>query len=101
VPSLQALAAAGADAVGMNCSVTSPVMLEMVRQAAPVVGASLIAQPNAGHPRPTTSGVVYDADPAPFAADVIAMLQAGARMVGGCCGTDDAFIAAVRTALAG
>lgn len=101
VPSLQALAAAGADAVGMNCSVTSPVMVEMVREAAPAIGVPLVAQPNAGQPLATPSGVVYDADPAAFASDIAAMLQAGARLVGGCCGTDDAFIAAVRSAMAG
>lgn len=100
VASLQALAEGGADAVGMNCSVTSQVMLEMVRRAAPAAGAPLIAQPNAGQPRATPEGVVYDADPAAFASDLAAMVQAGARLVGGCCGTDAAFIAAARAALA-
>lgn len=100
VPSLQALAAGGADAVGMNCSVTAPVMLEMVREAVPAVAVPLVAQPNAGQPVVTPSGVVYDADPHAFASDLAAMVQAGARLVGGCCGTDDAFIAAARAALA-
>ena len=75
-------------------------MLEMVREAAPAAGAPLIAQPNAGQPRATPEGVVYDADPAALAADLAAMVQAGARLVGGCCGTDDTFIAVVRAALA-
>ncbi|HNX51019.1 MAG TPA: homocysteine S-methyltransferase family protein [Thermoanaerobaculaceae bacterium] len=99
VASLQALAEAGAVAVGMNCSVTSPVMMEMVRQAVAAVSTPLVAQPNAGQPRPTPAGVVYDADPAAFATDLAAMVQAGARLVGGCCGTDDTFIAAARRAV--
>lgn len=99
VASLQALAEAGAVAVGMNCSVTSPVMLEMVRQAVVAVSAPLVAQPNAGQPRPTLAGVVYDTDSLAFASDVAGMVQAGARLLGGCCGTDDTFIAAARRAV--
>lgn len=99
VPSLQELAAAGADAVGFNCSVTSEVMVAMVVAAAPQVGVPLIAQPNAGQPRATPAGVVYDADPAAFARDLAAMADAGARLLGGCCGTTPAFIAAARRAL--
>lgn len=99
VPSLQELAAAGADAVGFNCSVTSDVMVAMAAAAAPQLGVPLIAQPNAGQPRATPAGVVYDADPAAFARDLAAMADAGARLLGGCCGTTPAFIAAARRAL--
>jgi 5-methyltetrahydrofolate--homocysteine methyltransferase len=99
IPSLQALAEAGAAAVGFNCTVTSEVMLDMVRQAAGAIEVPLLAQPNAGQPRPTPEGVVYDADPDRFAADLAAMVEAGARIVGGCCGTTPEFIARVRAAL--
>ncbi len=97
--SLAELAAAGATAVGMNCSVTSDVMVAMVREAAAATHVPLAAQPNAGQPRATPEGVVYDADPDAFARDMVAMVGAGARLVGGCCGTDPEFIRRTRLVL--
>jgi 5-methyltetrahydrofolate--homocysteine methyltransferase len=96
---LGALREAGARAVGFNCSVESGPMVEMVREAVAEVEAPIIAQPNAGQPRATADGVVYDADPEQFVADLMVMVEAGARAVGGCCGTDPTFIAAARAAL--
>jgi 5-methyltetrahydrofolate--homocysteine methyltransferase len=100
-PSLAALRAAGAHAVGMNCSVTSGPMLAMVAEARAALGpaAAIVAQPNAGQPRPTPEGIVYDADPEAFAADLRAMAEAGAGLLGGCCGTDERFLSAARAAL--
>jgi len=99
VPSLAALADAGAAAVGCNCSVASPVMRAMVEEACASVRAPVVAQPNAGQPRVTAQGVVYDASVEEFARDAAAMVAAGARLVGGCCGTDPSFIRAARAAL--
>ena len=99
VPSLRALAEAGAAAVGCNCSVTSAVMAAMVAQAAPVVPVPLSAQPNAGAPTVTTDGVTYEADPDAFARDLRAMVDDGAALVGGCCGTTPEFIRRARVAL--
>ncbi len=97
--SLGALTDAGAAAVGMNCSVLSGEMLAMVREAA-TLGVPIIAQPNAGKPRVTDRGVVYDeASPETFCRDLMAMVDAGARIVGGCCGTDPNFIRRARRAL--
>lgn len=97
--SLGALADAGATVVGMNCSVVSGDMLAMVREAA-ALGVPLVAQPNAGKPRVTADGVVYDdASPETFSRDLVAMVDAGARVVGGCCGTDPGFIRRARQAL--
>ena len=107
--SLGALAAAGAAVVGMNCSVVSGEMLAMVREASAALahlrpsgatGVPLVAQPNAGKPRATADGVVYDdASPETFARDLAAMVEAGARLVGGCCGTDPEFIRRAREVL--
>jgi 5-methyltetrahydrofolate--homocysteine methyltransferase len=97
--SLVALAEAGADAVGCNCSVTSSVMVGMVAEARRSVRARLVAQPNAGQPRVTGGGTTYDASPEEFARDLMAMVAAGAGLVGGCCGTDARFIRAARVAL--
>lgn len=97
--SLAALANAGAEAVGCNCSVTSSVMVGMVSEARRSVNAPIVAQPNAGQPHVTPEGTVYIASSEEFARDVVAMVEAGARLVGGCCGTTPEFIACARAAL--
>jgi 5-methyltetrahydrofolate--homocysteine methyltransferase len=100
VASLERLAAAGAVAVGLNCSVTADVMVTMVREAAPALEVPLAAQPNAGQPEMTVDGVVYRADPDEFARQAVAIVETGARLVGGCCGTTPLFIERVAAALA-
>jgi len=71
----------------------------MVAEAVAGLDVPVQAQPNAGDPRATTEGVVYDADPDAFVRDLTAMVDAGALVVGGCCGTDPSFIARARAAL--
>ena len=100
VASLRRLAEAGAVAVGLNCSVTAEAMTAMVREAAPALGVPLAAQPNAGLPEMTPEGVAYRADPEAFARHAVVMVGAGARLVGGCCGTTPAFIGRIATELA-
>ncbi|MFH1463607.1 MAG: homocysteine S-methyltransferase family protein [Pseudomonadota bacterium] len=100
VASLQALAEAGAAAVGANCSITSLDMLVLAREALGTVGIPLVMQPNAGQPRPTPEGLRYDQPPAAFAADQAEAARLGVKLVGGCCGTNPSFIAALRQALA-
>jgi 5-methyltetrahydrofolate--homocysteine methyltransferase len=98
--SLAELEAAGADAVGCNCSVAPETMIGMVSAARAAVRVPLAAQPNAGLPRATPDGVLYDASPESFAAAAVAMVRAGARLVGGCCGTTPEFIRRARAAVA-
>jgi 5-methyltetrahydrofolate--homocysteine methyltransferase len=97
--SLAALADAGADAVGCNCTVTAQAMLAMVVEARKAVGGPIVAQPNAGQPRVTPEGTVYDESPEEFARGLAAIANAGARVVGGCCGTTAEFITHARAAL--
>ena len=99
VPALRALGDDGADVVGFNCSVTSSQMVSMVQEAAAALEQPLLAQPNAGQPRITPEGVTYDATPDAFVADLIQMVRAGARLIGGCCGSDPGFIRAARAAI--
>ncbi len=99
--SLRALAHDGAVAVGANCSITSPDMRDLATEALAAVVLPVVLQPNAGRPRVTAEGVVYDQDPAAFVQDVAAMARAGVRVVGGCCGSDPGFIAGLRAALDG
>jgi 5-methyltetrahydrofolate--homocysteine methyltransferase len=99
VGALARLAEAGADAVGCNCSVGPEAMVAMIREAHAAVPAPLAAQPNAGTPRATPGGPAYDVGPADFGAFALAVTEAGARLVGGCCGTTPAHIGAAREAL--
>lgn len=96
---LQALVAAGADAVGANCSIASPAMRLLAQEALQGLDRALLCQPNAGAPRPSEGGFVYDQDPEAFADDMAAIAAMGARAVGGCCGTDPRFLAALRRRL--
>ncbi len=99
LPSLKAMAEAGATVVGFNCSVTSDQMVPMVAEAVAGQDAPVVAQPNAGQPRMTAEGVVYDASAERFVADLMSMVETGAKVVGGCCGSDPEFISLARTAL--
>jgi len=95
------LAALDVDAIGANCS-GGPAqilrILSIMREVAP--GLSLSAMPNAGWPQQTEGGrVLYPATPAYFADYARAFIEAGARLIGGCCGTTAAHVAAMRQAL--
>ncbi len=98
--SLASLHEHGATVVGFNCTVTCDSMLTMVEQAcSALVGVPIVAQPNAGQPVTTNGRMHYNADPEAFGRALARMVALGARMVGGCCGTDDTFIRAARRSL--
>ena len=91
------LSALGASAVGINCSLGPSEITPLVAQMAPHTRCPLMVQPHAGLPRIAEDGsTVYDVDPARFAQAMGAILEAGARIVGGCCGTTPAHITALR-----
>jgi len=92
----RALAATGAAAVGANCTVTVDDMPAIARALAEATALPLMLQPNAGQPRREGDRFVYDETPEHFADGVAALLTTGARIVGGCCGTDASFIGALR-----
>jgi homocysteine S-methyltransferase len=94
------LAAAGADVVGVNCG-AGPIACTdaLARMAEPETLRSIM--PNAGLPQRLDGRFVYAAGADYFAAATARMLAAGARIVGGCCGTTPAHIAAMRAALDG
>lgn len=87
---------AGADAVGANCGDLDPsqmgVVVSLLRLATPL---PILAQPNAGKPKLIGEQTIFEMAPAPFAAGIAECLQAGAGLVGGCCGTTPEHIAAV------
>lgn len=89
------LVALGADAVGVNCSVGPHGVLEAVEQLAGAVALPISAQPNAGLPREVGDRKIYMASPEYMAGYARRMVEAGARLVGGCCGTTPEHIKAI------
>lgn len=83
----------GVDAVGLNCSAGPDKMLGVLKRMASVSNIPLIAKPNAGLPKLNGDGMtVYDMDADTFAGYMRSMVDAGADILGGCCGTDPEFI---------
>jgi methionine synthase I (cobalamin-dependent)/5,10-methylenetetrahydrofolate reductase len=83
----RSLDAWGADIIGLNCSVGPQIILEAIEKMAPLTRKKLSAQPNAGMPREISGRSMYMASPEYMATYARHLVQAGARVVGGCCGT--------------
>lgn len=92
-----ALESAGASAVGVNCSLGPDQLESVIRNLAELVQVPVIAKPNAGIPRISPEGIaVYDMDAVTFASHMQTLIQAGATLVGGCCGTTPEYISEIR-----
>jgi 5-methyltetrahydrofolate--homocysteine methyltransferase len=92
----QALTEAGACSVGANCGSLDPFQIaEILSRMRQATSLPLLAQPNAGKPRLVENRTVFDMSPSDFAAGIYQCLQAGARLLGGCCGTSPAHIKAI------
>jgi homocysteine S-methyltransferase len=96
VPDLEAR---GADVVGLNCSVGPAAMLETLERMAGVAHVKLSAQPNAGKPREIEGRNLYLCSPDYMASYARKFINAGVRLVGGCCGTTPDHIRAIKTAV--
>ena len=83
----RALDEMGADVVGVNCSIGPQGVLDAVERIAAVTERPLSAQPNAGLPREVGDRQIYLASPEYTATYAKLLVEAGARFVGGCCGT--------------
>jgi len=93
----RALSALPVEVVGANCSVGSSTLYEVLEQMRPAAGGRPIAiQPNAGLPSRVGERLIYLSSPAYMADYAARMLAAGARVVGGCCGTTPEHIRAMR-----
>jgi 5-methyltetrahydrofolate--homocysteine methyltransferase len=90
------LTEAGADVIGANCGDLDPgqtaVVVSILKSATTL---PVLAQPNAGKPKLVDDKTIFEMEPAAFAAGITKCLQAGARLVGGCCGTTPEHIRAV------
>ena len=96
-----ALGLAGADALGVNCSAgpadLKPVVLDMLR----VASCPVIVQANAGLPQVVDGQTIYTLSPEDYVREVEPMIEAGATVVGGCCGTDPRYVQALSQLLDG
>lgn len=100
VEAVETLQELGAAAVGINCS-TGPDQLEsLVRNMRQAAKVPLLVKPNAGMPEISPEGeAIYSMGPAAFAQHMRTLIDAGAALVGGCCGTDPRYISALRDVL--
>lgn len=87
----------GADAVGVNCSAGPDTMAELIREMSRYATVPLIAKPNAGMPVCDSQGnTVYDMDAETFAECMEELAEAGASLLGGCCGSTPEYIRQTR-----
>lgn len=98
---LHELESAGADAVGFNCVAADMMTPHLVSKLRRYTSLPLICKPNAGNPVINKDGIAdYDLSADAFAEIMKQCAGNGARLLGGCCGTDPSFIAALERALA-
>ncbi len=93
------LADAGATAVGTNCNLRIADMVGVAAEMAAAVDIPIIAQPNAGNPEREAGATVYADGPDVYEKMTPELIRAGARIVGGCCGTTPETISAMRRAI--
>ena len=87
------LTALGADAIGVNCSLGPDMLAAVIRRVAENTTLPVVAKPNAGLPDPVTGE--YSMSPEDFALAMKACVEAGATVLGGCCGTGFEYIKAL------
>ena len=90
------LAEWGADVIGVNCSVGPAGVLEAVEKLVKATDRPISAVPNAGLPKDVGDRKIYLASPEYMASYARRMIEAGARIVGGCCGTTPEHIKKIR-----
>jgi homocysteine S-methyltransferase len=91
---------AGADVIGVNCSGGPSQLLRILKQMKHAVPSGRFwVKPNAGWPEQVGGRIMYPADPEYFGEYALSLREAGANVVGGCCGTTPQHIAAMKKAL--
>src|SRR6185436_11943315 len=89
----------GADVVGINCSVGPQVMLECLERMVKVTERPISVQPNAGKPRSVDGRNLYLCSPEYMASYARKFVLAGAKVVGGCCGTTPDHVKAIKSSI--
>lgn len=77
----------GVDAIGANCSAGPQEMLPIIEEMSAISSIPIIAKPNAGLPELIDGNTVYSMGPEEFSEHAVALVNAGAQIIGGCCGT--------------
>ncbi len=85
----------GVDALGANCSLGPRQLRDVACELLASASVPVILKPNAGLPKSVDGNTVFDVLPDEFADEVAALMKEGVRVVGGCCGTTPAYIAAL------
>ena len=99
-PVLKDLERSGAAAVGFNCVAADTLTAGLVAKLHRYISTPLICKPNAGMPVIREDGIAhYDMSPAHFAQVVSDCAKMGATLLGGCCGTTPAHIAAMKNVI--
>lgn len=96
---VEALSEAGADIIGCNCGIGIENYIEVTRLFREATDKPIWVKANAGLPEIDGGNVVYRMKPETFAEGVKQLVEAGANIVGGCCGTSPAFIRAIAKAV--
>ncbi|MCU0575547.1 MAG: homocysteine S-methyltransferase family protein [Desulfobacterota bacterium] len=91
----------GANAVGCNCSAGPAEMIPLIARMKPLARVPLVAKPNAGLPRLKEGKTSFDMGPREFAGFARAFVEAGANLLGGCCGTTAEHIRALKESCTG
>ncbi|QZY56073.1 homocysteine S-methyltransferase family protein [Crassaminicella profunda] len=89
----------GVDALGINCSLGPKEIMPLVERILKVANVPVMIQPNAGLPKLINGETVFDLTPDNFSKEIQALSALGISIIGGCCGTNPAFIKAVKDSL--
>jgi Methionine synthase I (cobalamin-dependent), methyltransferase domain len=89
----------GADVIGLNCGVGPAIVLTAIEKMRSVTNKKLSAQPNAGLPRDVQGRQFYMCSPEYMAKYAKRLIQAGVKLIGGCCGTTPAHIKLISDAV--
>jgi homocysteine S-methyltransferase len=93
------LAEWGADVIGLNCGVGPATVLNAIEKMRPITDKRLSAQPNAGLPRDVQGRQFYMCSPEYMAKFAKRLIQAGVKLIGGCCGTTPSHIRLIHDAV--
>lgn len=89
----------GVDGFGVNCSLGPKEVIPIVNEIIEYSKVPVIVQPNAGLPRSVGEQTVYDLTTDEFVENIKTMVNSGARVIGGCCGTNPEFIKKIKNVL--
>jgi len=92
---VDALTEAGADMLGTNCGNGIEQVVEIIAEMRRYSDKYLVAHPNAGLPKLIQGKTIFDQSPDEMATYIQRLIDAGANIIGGCCGTTPAHIAAI------